>query len=153
MERPLLYLLRENEHVRDTYVEENIMSEDDLKILEDATEIPRTAEFIWIYQKLTERIREGNERIFRFQLSGFATDLYRPETEMTEYAMHLEKGIRSANKLVVVLCLEDGVVLDMNHGEYQLTGSKATLFMFPAYMWWRCKGKFLMCILSGDHFR
>ena len=146
--RPLMYFLKECEHTRDVCVDEEFISSDDLNILDGAASIPRTAEFIWIYQKLTEYSKSINDKFYNFQISGFGTDLFVPETEWT---LSIDKGQKSTNKLNVILWRGEGT-LYMNHDEYNVDGHRGTIMIFPSYLWWKATGDFLMCNLSGNHF-
>ena len=147
--RPLLYFLKECNGTRDVIVEPDFISPEDLALLDGAIGVPRTAEFIWIYQKLTEFCTRVNDRIYQFQSSGFAGDLERPTVD--DWVLSIEKGIKSTNKLNVVLCM-GSAVLFMNHGEYKVDLAPGTVAVFPAYLWWKVSGTVLVCCLSGNHF-
>jgi hypothetical protein len=148
--RPLLYFLKECNSTRDVIVEPDFINPDDLVLLKGAIQVPRTAEFIWLYEKLTAFCREVNAVFYQFQISGFACDLRRI-SEDDKWILSIEKGINSTNKLNILLCTGTGV-LYMNHGEYQVDLAPGTVVVFPAYLWWKASGDVLACHLSGNHF-
>jgi hypothetical protein len=147
--RPLLYFLKECEHTRDVFVDHDFISSDDLILLDEATSVPRTAEFIWIYQKLSEYCKKVNENYYQFQISGFGKDLC--TSEDSEWTLSIDKGQLSTNKLNVILWRGEGS-LYMNHNEYTVDGRRGTIMIFPSYLWWKGSGDFLICNLSGNHF-
>lgn len=147
--RPLLYFLKENDSTRDVIVETDFISTEDLALLNGSIGVPRTAEFIWIYQKLTEFCIHVNARFYQFQISGFACDLKQPTTDV--WVLSIEKGIKSTNKLNVLLSTGSSVLF-MNYEEYQVDLAPGTVVVFPAYLWWKVTGDVLACCLSGNHF-
>lgn len=148
--RPLLYFLKECEHIRDLYFDEEFLNEDDAKIFKNVIQVPRTSEWIWIYQKLTEKCNEVNREMYNFQISGFNCDLHSSE-DYASWNLTLNKGQRSTNKINVILCTGK-VTVYMNHGEYEFEGKIGTILIFPSFLWWKASGEYLMCTLSGNHF-
>ena len=148
--RPLLYFLKECDHIRDVYVDNEFINEDDIKLLKNSVYVPRTAEHIWIYQKITEIVKTVNSSYFNFQLSGFNSELERFIAE--DWVLTLVKGQASTNKLNVVLFTGAGT-LHMNHGEYTVECKEGGLAIFPSFLWFKVSGDNLYCTVSGDHFR
>ena len=148
--RPLLYFLKECEHTRDVFVGADCISSDDLTLLDGSAGIPRTAEFIWIYQKLTEYCKKVNEEHYQFQISGFGCDLHVAPNE-SKWTLSIDRGQSSTNKLNIILWRGEGT-LHMNHAEYTVDGARGIIMIFPSYLWWQATGDFLMCTLSGNHF-
>ena len=150
-ERPLLYFLKECDHMLDVYVDTDFVSQDDLDVFgKNVADIPRTSEYIWIYQKLTEYCKKVNDENYKFQISGFGCNLYKPECG--EYwFLSIGRGEKSTNKLNVVICT-GAATLHMNHGDYQLDLQSGSIAIFPAYLWWKVSGDILACTLSGNHF-
>lgn len=150
MERPLLYFLKENNHIRDVFYEHEFINEDDCKLFENVSYVPRTSENIWIYQKLAVACNKVNTDFFNFQISGFGSDL-KYSNSYTKYTLNMSNGINSVNKLNVILCT-GACTLHVNNDEYILDGRPGTLFIFPSFLWFRVEGIYLMCVISGDHF-
>jgi hypothetical protein len=150
LDRPLLYLLKESKNMKNVFYEHEFINEDDCKIFENVLFVPRISEYIWIYQKLTLACKRINEEFFNFQISGFGGDLHRSEV-YTQYTLNIDNDANSVNKLNVIVCTGE-CVLHMNHDEYTLVGRTGTLFIFPAFLWFRIEGSCLLCVLSGDHF-
>jgi hypothetical protein len=130
-------------------VEQEFISSEDMALLDEVLYVPRTAEFIWIYQKLTEFCKDVNSKYYQFQLSGFGSDLHVPQEE--DWILSIDRGEKSTNKLNLILWRGSGV-LEMNHGEYKVEGKRGAIMIFPAYLWWKTSGDFLTCTLSGNHF-
>jgi hypothetical protein len=148
--RPLLYFLKECEHTRDVCVDNEFISTEDLEILDGVSHIPRTADYIWIYQKLTEYCKNINEKYFQFQISGLGTDLHVHVS--SDWILSIDRGQASTNKFNIIIFRSSGS-LDMNHGEYSIPGDRGNIMIFPSYLWWKASGDILVCTLSGDHFR
>lgn len=151
--KPLLYFLKTSEKMLDTYVVKDFLNSEDLELLvskiDDDDKIPRNAENIWIYQKITQTCKEINEKIFHFQISGFDDDLF--IGKKTDWIQTLGTATFSTLKLNIILCLED-IKFEMNHGQYNFDAPKSSLILFPSYLWWKTEGKYLITFLSGDHF-
>lgn len=132
------------------FYQNDFISKDDCKLLENVLFIPRTSEHIWIYQKLSKTCIKVNEELFNFQISGFGGDLHYSEI-YKQHTLNIDNDANSVNKLNVIICTGP-CTLYMNHESYTLEGQKGTLFIFPAFLWFRIEGSYLLSVLSGDHF-
>ena len=148
-QRPLLYFLKESNNLRDVHVIQEFLMEDEVNSIKKLKWIPRTAEYIWIYQKISVMCKKINTDTYQFQISGFGEDLRLLED--SEWTFSLKKGFMSTNKLVVILCTGDALV-HMNHGEHEVQAKAGVMLVFPAFMWWKISGAHLYCTISGNHF-
>jgi PKHD-type hydroxylase len=103
-----------------------------------------SADMLWVYQRLTDVIRDMNEKYYRFDLHGFLENLQFTEYNAPsgKYDWHIDKSYgKQPRKLSMVLQLTDpdeyeGGELQARYGKSPetLPMGQGTLITFPSYV-------------------
>jgi len=141
----------------------------DVRVTHTAAILP-TAESSWIYDRLQRAIRTLNDRVYKFDISGFSEpfqySVYHA-SERGHYDWHVDQGkLKTPRKLSVSVQLTDpsnyeGCDLQFHAGKQIETGvrDRGAVIAFPSYILHRVtpctRGtrKALVAWTTGQHFK
>jgi PKHD-type hydroxylase len=103
-----------------------------------------SAELLWVYERLTDVVRDMNEKYYRFDLHGFLENLQFTEYNAPsgKYDWHIDKSYgRQPRKLSIVVQLTDPEEYEggelqakFSKGHQELPNGQGTIIAFPSYV-------------------